>query len=375
MSRIALSGCDLFDGARMHPGAVLLVEDGHVTGIAGAVPEGFAERWMDGIVSPGFVDLQVNGGDGVMLGEAPDATGLARIARAHRALGVRALLPTLITDRPEITAAAVRAVAGAAPPGVVGLHLEGPHLSPARAGAHEPALIRPMEDADEAFLIAAAARLPVLKVTLAPEVVGPERIARLAAAGVVVSLGHSDCDYETAMAAVRAGARCVTHLFNAMSPLGHRMPGLAGAGLDADGVHAGIIADGVHVHPAALRVALAARAKGLFLVSDAMAVAGTADEGFTLNGRQVLRRDGRLTLADGTLAGADLDLLRAMRLTIREGGASLERALAMATSVPAGAVGLTDAGRLLIGEPLDALLIDRGLTRVEALTAAALEAA
>ena len=305
----------------------------------------------------------MNGGDGVMLGDAPSVETLARIAAAHGRLGATGILPTLITDTPQVTRAVVAAAADAVArgvPGVLGLHLEGPHLAPAKKGAHRGDLIRPMGDADLALILDAAARLPVLMVTVAPEVVTPAQIAAMAAAGVVVSLGHSDADYDTCLAAARAGARCVTHLFNAMSQLGSRAPGLVGAALDCAGLDAGLIADGLHVHPATMAAALRAKAGAVFLVSDAMAVAGTGLDGFDLHGRRIARAGGRLTLADGTLAGADLDMARAVRV-VRGCGIPKDRALAMATSVPARVAGLDGPGRLRPGAPADFVALDAGL--------------
>ena len=282
---------------------------------------------------------------------------MLRIAAAHRRLGATAILPTLVTDTPERTARTIDLVRRAVErePGVIGLHLEGPHLAPARRGAHPPDLVRPMTDRDEAMLIDAAERLPTLLVTLAPEVVGPDRVARLAAAGVVVFLGHSDASYATAMAAFDAGARGATHLFNAMSPFGSREPGLVGAALDCGAAHAGLIADGVHVHPRSMATALRAkRGPGrIHLVSDAMAAAGTGASGFEWGGRRVARSGGRLTLPDGTLAGADLSMARAVRTLIEGADVPRERAIAMATGAPAAAIGRTDRGRLAPGARAD----------------------
>ena len=294
-----------------------------------------------GIVMPGFVDLQVNGGGGVMFNDAPHIDTLRTIAAAHHGLGTAAILPTLITDTPDHTCAAIAAVRAALDqkvPGIAGLHLEGPHLSLARKGAHQAALIRPMTPEDLAQLLHAADHIENLMITVAPESVSPPQIAALAAAGAIVSLGHSDCDYETAMAAFDAGATCATHLFNAMSQPSARAPGLVGAALDHGGVSCGLIADGVHVHPAMIRVALAAKSGHgeMFLVTDAMATAGSDITGFTLNGREISRDMGRLTLADGTLAGADLTLLQAIRYMVNVVGQPLESALASATSIPAG---------------------------------------
>lgn len=367
MTRTAYTGAAIFDGTTLHETSVLLAEDGLCRGITAAVPEGYSEKRLEGgILAPGFVDLQVNGGGGVMLNDETTPQGVRRIADAHAATGTLGLLPTLITDTPERSRAAVGAVAGAIAegvPGVLGIHLEGPHLSLARKGAHDPALIRAMAPEDEAFLIEAAGRLPNVLSTVAPESVTPDQIARLTAAGVIVSLGHTDCTYAMAEASFAAGATCVTHLFNAMSQLGNREPGLVGATLQAGGASAGLIADDIHVHAATIGTALAAKQGPgrIFLVTDAMSTVGSDITEFTLNGRRILRRDGRLTLADGTLAGADLDMPRAISVMAGRVGVDLAQALSMATSVPAGL--LRDAqghGGLTDGAPLRAVHLTRG---------------
>lgn len=365
MTRTIHTARAIFDGARLLSGPALAVEDGRLVGILPEVPAGGeVTDHGDAVLVPGFVDLQVNGGGGVMIDGTATADTLARVARAHAALGTTALLPTLITDTPEATRAVIDALAAAIAqgvPGIAGLHLEGPHLSLAKKGAHKAELIRPMTDADLALLCETAARLPALMVTVAPETVPPAQIAALAEAGVIVSLGHSDAPYETCMAAAEAGATCATHLFNAMSGLGSRAPGLVGAVIDCGGLSAGVIADGIHVHPAALGAALRAkRGPGrMFLVTDAMAVAGTDRDGFELNGRHIARRDGRLTLADGTLAGADLDMARAIAQAAALVGE--EAALAMATSGPAEVIGQEDRlGRLAPGRMADFVALDEG---------------
>ncbi|WP_050526605.1 N-acetylglucosamine-6-phosphate deacetylase [Pseudorhodobacter aquimaris] len=343
MKRRAYIGADIFDDTCLHSGMAILLEGDVFRGIVpkGDIPAGFSQIALKGgTLMPGFVDLQVNGGGGVMFNGQTSTKGLAAIAQAHATTGTRALLPTLITDTAERTRAAVNAVEAAIRQGVsgiIGIHLEGPHLSLARKGAHDPALIRKMGQVDEDFLCDAAQRLPNVMVTVAPESVSPAQIARLDRAGVIVSLGHSDCSFDQAEAAFAAGARCVTHLFNAMSQLGSRAPGLVGAALQAGTVSAGLIADGIHVHPAAMRLALAAKQgpAGIFLVTDAMATAGSDITEFTLNGRRVLRRNGDLRLEDGTLAGADLDFSRALSVMIDKVGIDPARAYAMVTSGPA----------------------------------------
>ncbi|OYU40166.1 MAG: N-acetylglucosamine-6-phosphate deacetylase [Pseudorhodobacter sp. PARRP1] len=353
MSRLILTAAEVFDGTQMLPDHAVVIEGGAITALlpTAKAPAG-PRQALSGTLAPGLIDLQVNGGAGIMLGGTATAESIATICATHARLGATGILPTLITDTPAATTAVIAAgiaAARARTPGFLGLHLEGPHLDPRRQGAHDPALIRPMTEADLTELCTAAAHLPALMLTLAPASVTTAQIAQLTQAGAIVSLGHSEATYTEATAATEAGAACVTHLFNAMSQLGNREPGLVGAVLSGT-LHAGLIADGLHVHPATLRTALAARQDGLFLVSDAMAVAGTTLTEFTLGTRRILRQNGRLTLADGTLAGADLSLPQAIRLLISQLGQPPARALAMATSIPAALI-RSAAGTLRPGQP------------------------
>lgn len=357
MAQTAFRAARIFDGHIWYDGAALLVEGSHVRGIIPAADAPGAQP-VDGWIVPGLIDLQVNGGGGVLLNNDPTPKGIAAICAAHLSLGTTATMVTLITDRPGITAAAIGAVSAAqGQPGLLGLHLEGPHLALARKGTHDPALIRPMGDADLTMLTQAAGVLDHLICTVAPESVTLAQIACLAQAGICVSLGHSDCSFSNARAATGAGARMVTHLFNAMSQLGHRQPGLVGAALDDGRVWAGLIADGFHVDNAALGVALRGKAGPgrMFLVSDAMSTIGTDLPGFTLNGRQIYRRDGRLTLADGTLAGADIAMIDALRYVHQRLGLPLDEALRLASLYPAQAMGVTDRGHLHPGARADFL--------------------
>ena len=354
---VTLSGARVFDGQALQDGLAVVIEGGKVVAL---IPEAGARdaTQVRGILAPAFLDLQVNGGGGHLVSSTTTAADLATVCSAHRALGTAGVLPTLITDTPEATAQVITAgLAAIGTPGFLGLHLEGPHLDPRRKGAHDPALIRPMQAEDLARLCEAARRLPALMVTLAPESATPDQIAALAGAGAVVSLGHSDCSFEEAQAAFKAGARCATHLFNAMSQMGNRAPGLAGAVL-AGTCAAGLIADAIHVHPATLRAALAARPDGVFLVTDCMAFAGTDATEMRLNGRRVLRRDGRLTLEDGTLAGADLTLPQAIATLVRQVGITPERALAMASVLPARLIGVEDRfGAIAPGRAAELVLL------------------
>ena len=363
----AITGARIFDGDLWHEDSALLIDNGKVVAIVSRrdVPADARPVPMDGLsLVPGFIDLQVNGGGGVLLNEQHDLEGIRTICAAHARFGTTGLLPTLITDNREVTAetiAAGLAAQQAGVPGFLGLHLEGPHLSIARKGAHDPNLIRPMEQADLDRTIAARQGLDALLMTLAPENATNEQITALHKAGVTVSLGHSDCGYRTAASAVEAGARMMTHLFNAMSPLGHREPGMVGAALDLGHLHAGLIADGCHVDPASIRVALRAkRGPGrIFLVTDAMSTIGTDMQSFFLNGREIFREGGRLTLADGTLAGADIDMASCVRYMRDEVGLDLEEALRMASLYPAEAIGMAGRkGRLTHGHDADFTVID-----------------
>jgi N-acetylglucosamine-6-phosphate deacetylase len=364
----ALTNADIFDGTDWHGGQALLIEDGKVKAISDPahIPAGTEQIDTHGaLIVPGFIDLQVNGGGGVMLNDDQSAEGIARICAAHAKFGTTALLATLITDTREITAAAIAAGRDAKAkkvPGFLGLHLEGPHLSVARKGTHHPALIRPMEEIDLERLLALKGEFDGLMITVAPENTTEDQVRQLAAAGFTVSLGHTNTAYETAEAYVKAGARTATHLFNAMSPLENRTPGLVGAAINLGSLYAGIIADGFHVHPASMSIALRAKQGPgkIFIVSDAMSTIGTDLTGLMLNGRQIYRKDGRLTLADGTLAGADIDMLSSVRFIHEKIGLPFEEALRMASLYPAEAIGVADRkGQLKPGLDADFVVLTK----------------
>jgi len=339
----AIIGCEIFDGEKAHTNSALIISDTRVAGIVDQsdLPANCQVSELDGgLIAPGFIDLQVNGGGGVLLNQQPDIDAIRLICATHAKFGTTAMLPTLISDSPQVTARAIEAGIDAyqqSVPGFIGLHIEGPHLSIPRHGAHDPSFIRKMEASDVQLLLKAAKKLPYLMVTLAPESTTNEQITALSNGGVIVSLGHSNGSCEEASAAINAGARCVTHLFNAMSPLTHREPGLVGAALSTGSVYAGLIADGIHVDPVAISIALAAK-KGpgqIFLVTDAMSTIGTQIKSFKLNDRTILRQNGCLRLADGTLAGADLDMAAAVRYMQETIGISRFEAIRMASSYPA----------------------------------------
>lgn len=369
MTLTAITGGRIFDGREWHEGRNLVVENGKVAAITADLPAGARRVDAEGaMVVPGFIDLQVNGGGGVMFNDEPTPEGIARMARAHARFGTTKLLPTLITDNREITAEARKAgrEAGARRvPGFLGIHLEGPHLSVSRKGAHDPNLIRPMEQVDLDALCAYRREAGLLLTTLAPESASRDQVRALAGAGVTVSLGHTDTTCANALDYFAAGARMATHLFNAMSPLGHREPGLVGAALHSGSAFAGMIADGFHVDPVAMGVALRAKQGPgrIVIVTDAMSTIGTDDTGLLLNGRRIYRQDGKLTLADGTLAGADIDMLSSVLFVHRRLGFPLEEAIRMASLYPAEAMGIADRhGRLLPGYAADFILLEPSLS-------------
>ena len=369
MTRLtALSGARIFDGTRWHEDSAILIGDGCVIDIVarGTVPaDADMERVEGGVLVPGFLDAQVNGGGGVALNDAPTAETMNRIATAHRQFGTCRLLPTLVTAPPEATATALVAVRGAGP-SIVGLHLEGPHLDPVRQGVHDGRLMRRLSDADIDRLL--AADVGRLLLTIAPEQAEPAQVRRLVDGGVIVSLGHSDATCEQAMAMFDAGATGVTHLFNAMSPLQNRAAGLTGAALEAGSTWCGVIADGIHVAPAVLRIALRAkRPPGrLFLVTDAMPSVGSNSASFTFGGRTVQRQGNRLTTTgdsgEPVLAGAHLDMASAVRFCVAELEVPLDEALRMATLYPATFLRLDDRhGRIARGYWADIVHLDERL--------------
>lgn len=338
----AYIGANIFDGQRMLENRALLIKDDRIEGIVTVdeIQADYECTQLDGgILTAGFIDLQVNGGGGVLLNEELSVEGIKTICNAHMQFGTTALLPTLITDTAEITKRAIDAgieAKNADIPGFLGLHLEGPHLSIEKKGAHSPALIRRMTDQDLEILCDAKLHLDNLQLTVAPESVDNDQIAELSSAGIRVSLGHSAATAQKAKQAFVAGASSVTHLYNAMSALTHREPGIVGAALNTENIYCGLIADGFHVNPDAINIALQMKTGTgkIFLVTDAMSTIGTEQTDFTLNGRQITRQDGRLTLTDGTLAGADLDMISAVRYMVKNTVCAQEEALRMASIYP-----------------------------------------
>ena len=331
-----LTGAAVLCDGEWRTGRGVLLEDGLIRAVLPERDPVAAKRISlpsGSLLAPGLIDIQVNGGGGVLFNDAPIGEAARIIAAAHRRLGTTGILPTLITDTPaRFFQAAAAASAGE---GVLGIHFEGPFLGPSRPGVHPAALIRAPEEADLACLEALAHRLPVL-LTVAPETVGLPALRRLHGAGIVLSAGHSAASFEETVAAIEAGITGFTHVFNAMPPLSSRAPGVAAAALLHPHSFCGVIADGVHVHPAMLRLLLATRpAETIILVSDSMSPAGTDAASFDLLGRTIYRRDGRLVTEDGTLAGADLCLADAVRRAVALMGITAAQALGMASAAPA----------------------------------------
>ena len=284
------------------------------------------------------------------------------IARAHRRFGTTACLPTLITDTREqmrTAIAAARSIGGR--DGVLGLHLEGPFISPRRPGVHRPDRIAQpgAGDLEELCELAGAGRSLV---TLAPECVPAGFVRTLASAGVRISIGHSEASAAVVMQAVADGATGVTHLFNAMPPLSARAPGIIGAALAERRLTAGLIVDGIHVDPVSVRAAFVAKgADRIALVTDAMPTVGTSLDRFELVGRTIKLADGRLTTEEGTLAGAHLDMASAVRNAVRLAQLPLEDALRAASLTPARFLGLdNERGALVPGARADFVALDSG---------------
>ena len=358
----AIAASCVFDGAVAHRNAAVIISGEGIEGLArrAELPADLPLHEMPGGVwlAPGFIDLQVNGGGDVLFNDAPTPQTIRQIAAAHRRFGTTALLPTLISDSPARMKAAVAAVdeLSAVEPGVIGIHLEGPFLSPEKTGVHAPGQIR-QPTANDLDLITAPRR-GVTLVTLAPEQVSPDFIGKLTKAGVRVALGHSMATYEQTREAIAAGLTGFTHLFNAMRGLDSREPGPIAAALESADVWYGLIVDGAHVAPAMLRLALRGCGRPI-LVTDAMPPVGGTHATFTLNGDKISVRDGRCTRQDGRLAGSCLDMASAVRNCVRLLGVSLTDALRFASTHPAEFLGLdTKLGRIAPGLRADLVAID-----------------
>ncbi|HVI28760.1 N-acetylglucosamine-6-phosphate deacetylase [Hansschlegelia sp.] len=366
MSLTALLPDRLFDGDSFREGCAVLIEGARIAGVAAAneIPSHAAVEVVPGLLAPGFIDVQVNGGGGVLLNDDQSPAAMARIAAAHRRYGTTGLLPTLITDAREKMVAALRSVetaVAAKTPGVLGVHIEGPFLNPARKGVHDPAFMRAPDEADLDLLTSAAAG--AILVTLAPEMVHAGAISRLSAAGVRIAAGHTEATPEQLEGALAEGLSGYTHLFNAMPPMAGRAPGPVGAALSERRTFCGLIADLHHVAAPSLMAAIAAKGpQRIMLVTDAMSTVGAEMTEFVLQGRRILRAGGRLTTEDGTLAGSDLDMATSVRNAVQRLRTPLADALAMASRSPAEFLGLEkERGRIAIGFAADLVALDENL--------------
>jgi len=346
----------------------VLVEDGRIEAIADRDDARVARAQRHDLAGaylvPGFIDCQVNGGGGALFNDDPGVATLRTIAAAHRRFGTTALLPTLISEDFAVIARAIEAVREAIEtrvPGVAGIHIEGPFINEARRGVHDAAKIRDLDARDVALL--SSLDVGRTLVTLAPEMTTASTLRHLAREGVVLSAGHTDGTFEEITASFRNGVRGVTHLFNAMSPMHHRNPGAAGAALADAGCWCGLIVDGVHVHPAVLKIALAAkRADRFMLVTDAMPSVGTDRDSFMLHGRRIDVKDGICVDESGTLAGSAVDMATSVRNCVEMLGLPLERAVRMASTYPAEFLGLEgEMGRIAPGLRANLVALDAKL--------------
>lgn len=370
MNSSVLVNATVFTGNSVHDNSSVVIKDRMVAELvisARARSAGATQIDLQGRrLVPGFIDIQVNGGGGVLFNDSPTVDALRSIGKAHSRFGTTGFLPTLISDDNGVMQAAVDAVRRArreGVPGVLGLHLEGPCLNPKRCGAHDASKFRKIDE-EAIELLTSLGPGAVALVTLAPEMTSTEVIERLCSAGTIVFAGHSEADYEQCRRAVDAGLSGFTHLFNAMPPMMGRAPGMVGAALDLDDAAISVIADGHHLHPASLRVALAAKKPGkAMLITDAMPSVGSTLTEFRLGGERVELKDGALRNARGSLAGSHLNMLEAVRNTIALTGLHWAEAVRMASSYPARALGVADRrGYIYRGYHADLLELNPDMT-------------
>lgn len=360
MTGIWITPDRVFDGVNLRSGLSLRVEGNRTVALSDQPQQGVR---LPGCLSAGFIDLQVNGGGGVMLNSTPTRAGICTIAAAHRGFGTAGILPTVITDRPEVLDAAAQAVMDARDdPGILGLHIEGPHISLARRGTHDARYLRPMDQRTLDLVRRLRSQGITVMITLAPEAATPAQITELAQMGAIVSIGHTDAQARDVMAALQAGASCGTHLFNAMSQMQSRAPGAVGAILTR-ARHFGLICDGIHVDDQMIDLALQVDGEGgrAFLVSDAMATVGGPDH-FDLYGQRITVQDGRLINAEGNLAGAHLTQSRGVARLVQVLGLPLARALRLAITVPSQVIGRDELSGVLDRSTDDMIMLDSDLT-------------
>ncbi|HDM8138409.1 TPA: N-acetylglucosamine-6-phosphate deacetylase [Vibrio harveyi] len=360
----ALSNCKIYTGSDVLTDHAVIIDNDQIQSVVPVtqLPEGIEVKDLDGAnLSPGFIDLQLNGCGGVMLNDEITPETMQIMHEANLKSGCTSFLPTLITSSDEDMRAAITAAReyhNKYQNQSLGLHLEGPYLNVAKKGIHSVDFIRPSDDGMIA-LICANADI-IAKVTLAPEQNDPEHIARLKAAGIVVSIGHTNATYAEARQGFDAGITFATHLFNAMTPMVGREPGVVGAIYDTPEVYAGIIADGFHVDYANIRIAHKIKGEKLVLVTDATAPAGANIDHFIFVGKKVYYRDGKCVDENGTLGGSALTMIEAVQNSVEHAGIALEEALRMATLYPATAIGVEERlGRVRKGMVANLTIFDR----------------
>ena len=364
-----IAAAHLFDGTAMRGPASVRISEGRIESIGFGEGDARASTHLaeDVVLAPGFIDIQVNGGGGVLLNDQPTEAGVRRIVEAHRGAGTTGCLPTLITDKSEVIEQLASVAQGCLQiPGVLGFHLEGPALNRSRKGIHPESEIR-MPDRRDIAAIKSFGGCGRSIVTLAPECVPASLIEEFIGAGLRVSAGHSEATAAEMELAANRGVSGVTHLFNAMSQLGARQPGLVGAALQDDRLFAGIICDGVHVDRISLRVAFRCMGRDrLMLITDAMPLVGTHDQEFMLQGTRITLHENRLTSPDGTLAGANLSMIEAVRNAIALLDISLVDALIMASRTPAGFLGLdSELGLIAPGYRADLVAFNTNFEVIE----------
>ncbi len=313
------------------------------------------------VLLPGFIDVQVNGGGGVLFNDDPSPESIGAIGAAHRRFGTTGFMPTLISDDLDTIGRAIGAVQSALDagmPGVLGIHIEGPFLNSARRGVHDSRHLRPLDAGLVTLLSGLRAGRTI--VTLAPEMTTPEIVAKLTAAGILVSAGHSEASYGETAAAIAHGLRGFTHLFNAMARLEPRDPGIVGAALYDENTWCGIIVDGHHVDPIMLKLALRCKRHDRFmLVTDGMPAVGSAEPTFVLQGRTIRVVNGICRDENGTLAGTALDMAAAVRNAVSLLGLDITEAARMASEYPAEFLGLGhELGRIAPGYRANLVLVD-----------------
>lgn len=365
MTSFALVNARILTEAGFVDDASVIVKDGLISEVRadGGCGGVAAMDLKGGLLLPGFIDVQVNGGGGVLFNDDPSLEGVAAIAKAHRAYGTTGLLPTLISDDLEKVGLAIRAVDDAIEaevPGVIGVHIEGPFLNEAKKGIHDAGKLRPLTK--DALAILTGAKHARVVLTLAPECVDTDDIRYLASRGVRICAGHTNATYDETKTALENGVTGFTHLFNAMSPMLSRAPGVVPAALESD-AWCGVIVDGLHVHPAMLRLALNAKTDRRFmLVTDAMPCVGSDMDHFYLNGARIHVRDGKCFSDDGTLAGAALTMIDAVKNAVSMLSVDLEAASRMASAQPAAFMGVgKTTGSISAGKQADLVWLDRDL--------------